>query len=110
MYVKNNNSTTINNQPYFQLTNNHNYTHLLCLYPYPQSFLRPPETMGVFGDIRGYFGGSGSVFMIIALAGADYLWGEHVFNCPCGDYRILYTCAFLIVPPVAIILIGIVTI
>ena len=110
MYVKNNNSTTINNQPYFQLTNNHNYTHLLCLYPYPQSFLRPPETMAVFGYIRGFFGGSGSVFTIIALAAADYLWGENVFICPCGGYRILYTCAFLIVPPVVIILIGIVTI
>ena len=66
--------------------------------------------MGVFGNITGIFGSSGSVFMIIVLAVADHLWGENVFNCPCGGYRILYTSAFLIVPPVVIILIGIVTI
>ena len=62
--------------------------------------------MGVFGNITGIFGSSGSVFMIIVLAVADHLWGENVFNCPCGGYRILYTCAFLIVPPVVIIIIG----
>ena len=66
--------------------------------------------MAVWGEIRGIIGGSASVIMIIVLTVADYLWGENVFNCPCGGYRILYTSAFLIVPPVVIILIGIVTI
>ena len=63
--------------------------------------------MGVLGDIRGFVGGSGSVFFIIALAVADHLWGENVFNCPCGDLTTVYTFTFFVVPPVVIVMIGI---
>ncbi|KAL8611698.1 hypothetical protein ACOMHN_063724 [Nucella lapillus] len=62
--------------------------------------------MGVFSTIGAVFAGSsGTMFMFIVLAVSDHLWGENVFRCPCGQYRILYTLAFLLVPPVVIIFI-----
>jgi hypothetical protein len=63
-------------------------------------------SMGLFGNMGGVIGNSGSVFMVIVLGVADHLWGENVFHCPCGEYRVLYTSAYLVVPPLVIILIG----
>ncbi|XP_076443227.1 uncharacterized protein LOC143281860 [Babylonia areolata] len=61
--------------------------------------------MGIFSSIGAVFSGSsGTMFMFIVLAVSDHLWGENVFSCPCGDYRLVYTLAFLVVPPVVIIL------
>lgn len=61
--------------------------------------------MGLFGTIQGGLGSSPSLLMIIVLGVADQLWGENLFNCPCGGQysRMLFTLPFLAVPPVIII-------
>nr|KAG5709885.1 hypothetical protein BaRGS_029927 [Batillaria attramentaria] len=61
--------------------------------------------MGVFGTIKSGMGGSPSILMIIVLGVADQLWGDNIFNCPCGTQfsRVLFTLPFLVVPPIIII-------
>lgn len=61
--------------------------------------------MGLFGTIKSGLGASPSLLMIIVLGVADQLWGDNLFNCPCGDRatRVLFTLPFLCVPPVIII-------
>ncbi|KAK7479963.1 hypothetical protein BaRGS_00028790 [Batillaria attramentaria] len=61
--------------------------------------------MGLFGTIKSGLEGSPSILMLIVLGVADQLWGDNIFNCPCGTQfsRILFTLPFLTVPPIVII-------
>jgi hypothetical protein len=65
--------------------------------------------MGFFGDIKSFLVNYGSgIFILIFLALADQLWGENIFQCPCGESykRITYCIAYVVAPPVIIIAVG----
>ncbi|XP_070175958.1 uncharacterized protein [Littorina saxatilis] len=62
--------------------------------------------MKAIDEMKKFFGTTPAIGVMLLLGILDYLWGEHIFECPCSNNtsdRLTYSLSFLLIPPVAII-------
>ncbi|XP_070175983.1 uncharacterized protein [Littorina saxatilis] len=62
--------------------------------------------MKAIDEMKKFFGTTPAIGVMLLLGILDYLWGEHIFECPCSNNtsdRLKYSLSFLLIPPVAII-------